>query len=205
MIFVIVDSITNYRVADLQIVRVNLLKLTTVALTFVTTTNRRYGVLRNRLLTALCILALTLELNITEDSDIFFEPHVQQEEQIVSQNQEQATYLPQEAVSRSRRGYSIVVTATAYTPDDEGCTGIAYDGRPAIPYRTIAVDPKVIPLGSRVYIPGFGWMLAHDIGGAIKGRRMDICLDTIDSAYAFGRRQVEVYVEPPATPYKLNW
>lgn len=66
-----------------------------------------------------------------------------------------------------------MIYATAYTPYDDECSGQAADGRPAVPYRTIAVDPRVIPPGSRVYIPGFGIMDPHDTGGDIKGNRVE--------------------------------
>lgn len=161
--------------------------------------------MKSRLLKVLCILVLTLSTNVTREADIFFKQPVKHDEQPVQQIVEIAPKSRPEEVSRSRRGYSVIVTATAYTPHDEGCTGIAYDGRPAIPYRTIAVDPKVIPLGSRVFINGFGWMLAHDIGGAIQGKIIDICVPDTKTAFTWGRKRVEVYVEPPIAPYRMNW
>lgn len=106
------------------------------------------------------------------------------------------------------RGQHLTVVATAYTPFEPGMTsgtGLAYDGRPAIPFKTLAVDPKVIPLGSRVFIPQYGWFLAHDTGSAIKGPRIDLCLETDREMVHFGVRQMEVYVVPPDTPYKMAW
>ena len=59
---------------------------------------------------------------------------------------------------------------------------------------TIAVDPKVIPLGSLVYIDGLGLALATDTGKAIKGRLIDICFTTMDDAMEWGRKDVRVYM-----------
>ena len=58
----------------------------------------------------------------------------------------------------------------------------------------VAVDPNVIPLGSRLYIPGYGEAIAADTGGAIVGNTIDLCMESYDEAIQFGRRSVEVYV-----------
>ena len=60
--------------------------------------------------------------------------------------------------------------------------------------RTIAVDPRVIPLGSKVYIEGFGDFIAEDTGGAIKGNKIDIYLNDHDRCYALGVAHAHVYV-----------
>lgn len=98
--------------------------------------------------------------------------------------------------------YSLFVESTAYwylDPVDASGTGLAFDGKPAIPFYTIAVDPKVIPLGSRVYVPNIGWCLAHDTGSAIKGNIVDIAMDSKQSAIKWGRRKFYVVVVPPST------
>ena len=83
--------------------------------------------------------------------------------------------------------------ATAYLPNDPGCTGITAIGIPAT-YGVVAVDPCIIPLGSRVYIPGYGEAIAADTGGAIYGYRIDLCMENYYEAMDFGRRTVTVYV-----------
>ena len=91
----------------------------------------------------------------------------------------------------------MVVQATAYwthDPVDASGTGIAYDGTPAVPYKTIAVDPKVIPLQSQVYIPGIGQVRANDTGSAIKGKIIDIAMDSRNAAWNWGRRNIEIYI-----------
>lgn len=91
----------------------------------------------------------------------------------------------------------LTVQATAYwthDPVDASGTGIAYDGTPAVPYKTIAVDPKVIPLQSQVYIPGIGQVRANDTGSAIKGKIIDIAMDSRKAAWNWGRRNIEIYI-----------
>lgn len=83
--------------------------------------------------------------------------------------------------------------ATAYLPSDGGGYGITATGIPAT-YGVAAVDPAVIPLGSRLYIPGYGEAIAADTGGAIYGYRIDLCMESYSEAMNFGRRNVTVYV-----------
>lgn len=59
---------------------------------------------------------------------------------------------------------------------------------------TIAVDPSVIPLGSKVYIPGYGYAIASDTGGAIKGNKIDLYMNSEQACNTWGRRPVTVYV-----------
>lgn len=62
---------------------------------------------------------------------------------------------------------------------------------------TIAVDPSVIPLGSIVYVHGYGWARALDTGGAVRGRFVDVWFPTASQCYQWGSRPVEVVVFPP--------
>lgn len=82
---------------------------------------------------------------------------------------------------------------TAYTPYDAGCNGITATGTKAAK-GTVAVDPSVIPLGSKVYIPGYGVAIAADTGGAIKGNRVDVCFLSTTEAFAWGVKNVPVYI-----------
>lgn len=86
-----------------------------------------------------------------------------------------------------------VMEATAYLPTDGSGHGITATGIPAR-HGVVAVDPSVIPLGSRVYIPGYGLALAADTGGAIIGNSIDLCMENASEAWRFGRRMVKVYV-----------
>jgi 3D (Asp-Asp-Asp) domain-containing protein len=65
-------------------------------------------------------------------------------------------------------------------------------GRKPMIGRTIAVDPKVIPYGSRVFIPGFGWRVAEDTGAQIKGNRIDVLVENEEKAYKLGRKSALV-------------
>ncbi|HTX57417.1 MAG TPA: 3D domain-containing protein [Candidatus Acidoferrales bacterium] len=82
--------------------------------------------------------------------------------------------------------------ATAYTPYCGGCSGVTATGRPA-GHGVVAVDPRVIPLGTRLYIPGYGYAVAGDTGGAIVGYRIDLGYTSNRDALEFGRRAVTVY------------
>lgn len=93
------------------------------------------------------------------------------------------------------RSYSqmLYMEASAYLPYDGGGAGYTALGIPAR-YGVVAVDPDIIPLGTRVYIPGYGEAIAADTGGAINGYMIDLCMEDYTQAIAFGRRGVEVYI-----------
>lgn len=97
--------------------------------------------------------------------------------------------------SRGMERYSAVLTmeASAYLPFDGGGAGITASGMLAR-YGVVAVDPNVIPLGTRLYIPGYGEAIAADTGGAIRGHMIDLCMEDYGSAIAFGRHDIQVYV-----------
>lgn len=93
---------------------------------------------------------------------------------------------------------SMWLTATSYFPYDPMC----YPGGDGIHTRLgytlerglVAVDPKVIPLRTRLYIPGYGYAYAADTGNAIKGKRIDLSLNTKEESEKFGKRAVKVYI-----------
>lgn len=89
------------------------------------------------------------------------------------------------------------MVSTAYDPGPGSCGRYA-DGYTAIGMRAmkgvVAVDPRVIPLGSRVYVDGYGPAIAGDTGGAIKGNRIDVCFSSRAEALRWGRRTVDVVV-----------
>lgn len=89
--------------------------------------------------------------------------------------------------------------ATAYTPDagrGRNATGRTATGRKAA-FGVVAVDPRIIPLNTMVYVEGYGLALACDVGSAIKGHRIDLCMMTRTEARQFGRRKVRVHVLTP--------
>lgn len=131
------------------------------------------------------------------------------DEEVVSESQDRVvavgTRAPQQNVSRSGNtggssasgGSWMNFTATAYTAYCTGCSGVTRTGidlRANPNANVIAVDPSVIPLGSRVEVEGRGVFLAGDTGGAIKGRKIDIFMPDRSNALAFGRQSVRVRV-----------
>lgn len=93
-------------------------------------------------------------------------------------------YLQQQEVS-------ITVRATSYCLPGHTATGAP------VGVGTVAVDPSVIPLGSTVYIPGYGMAVADDTGGGIQGNRIDVWLPPTHgcaASWAWGVRTVQVEV-----------
>ena len=89
----------------------------------------------------------------------------------------------------------LVMNATSYTddPSENGGYSTTRLGTP-LRYGVVAVDPSVIPLGTKLYIEGYGYAVAEDTGGAIKGNKIDLCFTDKAQANAFGRRNVKVYI-----------
>lgn len=87
----------------------------------------------------------------------------------------------------------IRMQSTAYTPYDGGGTGRTATGNMAGKGHA-AVDPSVIPLGSILFIEDYGYAIADDIGGSINGRVVDVGVDTLEQAYRWGNRRVNVYI-----------
>jgi N-acetylmuramoyl-L-alanine amidase len=89
------------------------------------------------------------------------------------------------------------VKATAYTAYCDGCIGITKTGvdlRENPEAKVIAVDPSVIPLGSKVYVEGFGYARAEDTGSAINGNRIDIFMPSEEGALEWGAQDVTVKI-----------
>ena len=96
-----------------------------------------------------------------------------------------------------KSGSCITMEATGYEPSAKSCgpsaSGYTATGLPAR-YGVVAVDPYVIPLGSHLYVEGYGYAIAADKGTAITGNRIDLCFDTYEDAINYGRRTVKVYL-----------
>ncbi|MDI6840464.1 MAG: 3D domain-containing protein [bacterium] len=93
--------------------------------------------------------------------------------------------------------------ATGYSPFDDR-TGLNHDGNPNVTATgtrprpgVIAVNPQVIPYGTRIFIQGYGWGIAEDTGGAMRSRTdlIDLYFHTHEEARAWGRRTVLVLAE----------
>lgn len=114
-------------------------------------------------------------------------------------------------VTTSRGGFrysdELVMTATAYDLSYESTGknpgdpyyGITASGTKAQP-GTVAVDPRIIPLGTKLYVastdgsPDYGFATAEDTGGAIKGNKIDLFMNDSAACERFGRRPVKVYI-----------
>lgn len=129
------------------------------------------------------------ELVTKEAKNKIIEKGTKKPEPVVSVKKEQPASVP---VSL-QKNETLHVVATGYTPGDPGCTGITYTGTKAA-RGTIAVDPSVIPFGTKLYIPGYGYGVAADTGGAIKGNKIDLCYDTRTEALNWGIKNITVYV-----------
>ena len=106
--------------------------------------------------------------------------------------------LSRELSPPARYAQKLHCEATAYYPgfDSNGKwgnqTAMGYECMPG----RIAVDPNVIPLGSRLFVENYGYCVAVDTGGAIKGNIIDVCFWTREECINWGRRDVWVYVLP---------
>jgi N-acetylmuramoyl-L-alanine amidase len=116
-----------------------------------------------------------------------------------------STEVKKEAVTKEEsssnnsqpEGKTISVEATAYTAYCTGCSGTTATGvnlKSNPNAKVIAVDPNVIPLGTKVHVEGYGYATASDTGGAIKGNKIDIHVPTKEKAYDWGRRNVKVTI-----------
>lgn len=118
-------------------------------------------------------------------------------------NLKQVLKLPENAVSKvsnvkeSTSEKTLKMTATAFTASCKGCSGITKTGINLLKNpgaKVIAVDPKIIPLGKKVWVEGYGVAIAGDIGSAIKGNKIDVFVSKKATAYDWGRRTVTVKI-----------
>ncbi|RST58906.1 3D domain-containing protein [Siminovitchia terrae] len=97
------------------------------------------------------------------------------------------------------------VVATGYTAGEESTGkqpghpsyGITYSGVKVKRdlYSTVAADPKVFPIGTILFIPGYGYGVVADTGSAIKGNKLDLYYETVDEVYSnWGKRTLDVHI-----------
>lgn len=101
------------------------------------------------------------------------------------------TYHPKSVVK------TVYMNSTGYTANCAGCSGVTATGIDLNRHpdsKIVAVDPSVIPLGSRLFIEGYGYAVAGDTGGAIKGQRIDLFFPQQSDALNWGRRTVKVTI-----------
>lgn len=144
------------------------------------------------------------EINIETDLD----PETIDPQKVVWESEEQVKeeiILPESpateeniegsALNTSNAEETITVVATAYSRNQPSLTNITATG---IDLRensqVIAVDPNVIPLGSKVYVEGYGEAIAGDTGSAIIGNRIDLHMESMDQSFAWGIQEVELTI-----------
>ena len=107
--------------------------------------------------------------------------------------EETLKFLKRSDNKTDRKMRSIVMHASAYSAFDPGNGQYTSNGT-FLRKGIAAVDPSVIPLGTRLFIPGYGEAVADDVGGSIKGNRIDLAFDSREDALQFGVRNVIVYI-----------
>ncbi len=103
-------------------------------------------------------------------------------------------------ITMNASAYDASFASTGKRPGDKyhGITASGTQVKPGV----VAVDPRVIPLGTNLYIesldgrPDYGYARAEDTGGAIKGNKIDLYFETAGEVRSFGRRNVKVYILP---------
>ena len=110
-------------------------------------------------------------------------------DEIVRQGVAQSILTPEGYMRYKKKIYG---EATAYTwgGGASGTTSLGLWPKRGI----VAVDPRMIPYYTKMYIPGYGMAMAGDTGGAIVGHRIDLFMDTLAECYQWGRRDVEIYI-----------
>lgn len=122
---------------------------------------------------------------------------VQQAQPSQQAQSQQTQSQPSRSNSSSGVQKTLYMQATAYTAHCTGCSGVTSTGinlRDNPNQKVIAVDPNVIPLGSKVWVEGYGYAIAGDQGSAIKGNRIDLFMSNKSAALGYGRRSVQVKV-----------
>ena len=147
----------------------------------------------DRIAIVVCIIGLLgLHLFQSAEIDKYRQEIQQMRRQIIETQAEIRAWL-------DKLGVMPETTVSYYAPLDPKAT-ICHNGDPThtatgtypTAGRTIAVDPSVIPLGSRVYIEGIGWRVAEDKGGKIKNNKIDLCMNTAKECYEWGIRTATV-------------
>lgn len=118
---------------------------------------------------------------------------------VSQKNNEQKSEQVQSTQSQNNGevGKTLTMDATAYTAYCDGCSGITANGtdlRANPNIKVIAVDPSIIPLGTKVWVDGYGEAIAADTGGAIKGNKIDLFMPSKDDALKWGRKTVTVKI-----------
>ncbi|SDQ16616.1 LysM peptidoglycan-binding domain-containing protein [Carnobacterium viridans] len=117
------------------------------------------------------------------------------EEALPVSNQQDTVIEETSAASSDASTEKMTVVATAYSRNQPSLTNITASGIDLSQNpQVIAVDPTVIPLGTKVYVEGYGEAIAGDTGSAIIGNRVDLHMDSIDESFKWGIQEVELTI-----------
>ncbi|WP_197229162.1 3D domain-containing protein, partial [Bacillus thuringiensis] len=117
-----------------------------------------------------------------------------------AKEEERAKEASKNNIQSAKRELTVVATAYTADPSENGTyggrvlTAMGHDLTANPNIRIIAVDPKVIPLGSKVWVEGYGEAIAGDTGSAIKGNRIDVLMGSKSKAMNWGRKTVKVKI-----------
>ncbi|WP_260870107.1 cell wall-binding protein EntB [Bacillus cereus] len=117
-----------------------------------------------------------------------------------AKEEERAKEASKNNIQSAKRELTVVATAYTADPSENGTyggrvlTAMGHDLTANPNIRIIAVDPKVIPLGSKVWVEGYGEAIAGDTGSAIKGNRIDVLMGSKSKAMNWGRQTVKVKI-----------
>ncbi|EMJ6440517.1 enterotoxin [Bacillus sp. BI3] len=121
-------------------------------------------------------------------------------EEAKAKEEERAKEASKNNIQSAKRELTVVATAYTADPSENGTyggrvlTAMGHDLTANPNMRIIAVDPKVIPLGSKVWVEGYGEAIAGDTGSAIKGNRIDVLMGSKSKAMNWGRQTVKVKI-----------
>ena len=140
---------------------------------------------------------LITKTNSETNSETKTETNTKEQEKSATSQQKSKSEPTQEVKADAKEEKTFTMTATAYTANCEGCSGITANGTDlhANPNsKVIAVDTSIIPLGSKVWVEGYGEAIAADTGGAIKGKKIDIYMYSEEDATNWGIKTVQVKI-----------
>lgn len=145
---------------------------------------------KKHIITAVLTLMLVISSTIISNSECKTIENNQKVQQIQMVNQQKSIGIKTNRLNKQINGKPMKVGATAYCNDP-----ITSTGTKPIEGTTIAVDPTIIPYGSKVYIPQFNRVfIAEDCGSAIKGNRIDIYMNDYNRCMEWGFQQITIYI-----------
>lgn len=138
-----------------------------------------------------------LNLLIYEDINTSKTAITENSMELEAQESQESTSTASVPSTNTAASKELIMEATAYTASCEGCSGITATGinlKENSNAKIISVDPTIIPLGSKVYVEGYGEAIAGDTGGAIKGNKIDVFIPSQQDAINFGVKQLKVTI-----------